>query len=277
MMLRLATWNMDHWRRSDDLRQKAWDFLERAVHPDVALVQEAVPAGRGCSVVFREGGILDDRSNPRRDLGWGSAVISYGPFLRPLVSAKGPFRPDDQPLLRTFPGSVAIAEVVRDVPIVVVSAYGLIDRGYAETTVHRILSDLTPLIDERRGHGIIIAGDLNVTTQWSEKHRSFLKGRHDECLRRDRNLFDRFAALGLHNVVVRSGQGPLEGCGCDAGEECQHVQTQRHDLSDFPWQNDYIFVSEDLLRMAPIVEVFDQEEVWQLSGHCPVAVGFASL
>ena len=276
-MLRFATWNMDHWRSSDDLRQKAWTFFERTVRPDIALVQEAFPVGRGSSVVFREEGIHDDRRSPVRDLGWGSAVISYGPPLQPLLSAKSPFRPDAQPLLRTFPGSVAIAEVVRDIPIVAVSAYGLIDRGYAETTVHRILCDLTPLVDERCGQGIIIAGDLNITTQWSKKHRSFLRGRHEECLRRDRNLFDRFTALGLHNVVVRSDHGPLEGCGCDDGEECRHVRTQRHDRSDFPWQNDYIFVSEDLLPKASAVEVFDNDEVWQLSGHCPVVVEFADL
>ena len=165
-MLRIATWNMDHWRRSKDLREQAWDFLHRVARVDVALVQEAFPVGRGLSQVFRETGIRDDRVKPPRALQWGSAVVSYGPQLRPIEHAIGPFASAPVDLLRTFPGSVAIAELEWEPPIVVVSAYGIIDHGYAESTVHRILSDLTPLIDERRGRGIIIAGDLNITTQW---------------------------------------------------------------------------------------------------------------
>jgi hypothetical protein len=238
---------MDHWKRSRDLHGQAWTFLEGTVRADIALVQEATPLGRGSAVVFRHGGIHDDRVQPPKNLGWGSAVISYGPALRTVEYANSPYSPKPTPVLRTFPGAVAIAEVVREPSLIVVSAYGVIDHGYAESTVHRMLSDVTPLIDERRCRGIIVAGDLNITTQWSEKHKSFLRGRHEEHIRRHRNLFDRFEALGLHNVVVRTTPGPLEGCDCRAADDCQHVQTQRHRTSAFPWQNDYIFLSEDLL------------------------------
>jgi exonuclease III len=174
--------------------------------------------------------------------------------------------------LRTFPGSVAIAEVVGANPLLVISAYGVIDRGYADTTVHRILSDLTPVLDERRGRGVVFAGDLNITTQWSSKHRSFCRGRHDDILRRDSNLFDRFSALGLHNVVTRAIPTPLEGCDCTLGDACRHVQTQRHERSAFPWQNDYMFVTKDLLERRPTLEVLDEKEAWRLSGHCPIVI-----
>jgi hypothetical protein len=172
------------------------------------------------------GGIRDERGRQSKDLGWGSAGVSFGPRLRAIDSAISPFRSGPNPLLRTFPGSVAIAEIQSADSFVVVSAYGLIDRGYADSTVHRILSDLTSLIDERRGRRMVIAGDLNVTSQWSSKHRSFLKGRHRECLARDLNVFHRFEALGFRSVVVR-GDGPLPGCECGAGSECRHVRTQR--------------------------------------------------
>jgi len=270
-LIRLTTWNMDHWRRSTELREEAWAFLAGVVRPDVALLQEALPARTGDNVVFREGGILDERKDPPRNLGWGSAVVSYGPPVRPREFATSPFHAHPVPLLRTFPGAVAVAELTGELPLVVISTYGVIDRGYADATVHRMLSDLTPLIDERRGRGIVLAGDLNITTQWSEKHRSFLRGRQEECLQRDTNLFDRFTALGLHNVVVRSERGPLEGCDCHAGVDCRHVQTQRHDRSAFPWQNDYIFVSDDLLQDVK-VEVIDDDAAWRLSGHCPIVV-----
>ena len=119
----------------------------------------------------------------------------------------------------------------------------------------------------------MIAGDLNITSQWSSKHRSFLKGRHKECLARDLNLLQRFEALGFHNLVVRN-DGPLPGCECEAGPSCRHVQTQRHGRSTFPWQNDYVFVTSDILERKPTLEVFDRDEAWQLSGHCPVVIEF---
>jgi endonuclease/exonuclease/phosphatase family metal-dependent hydrolase len=274
-MLRVVTWNMDHWRRSPDVRAEAWSYLEHELRPDIALLQETIPSGQPAErVTFRSSGIHDDRKSPARDLGWGSAVVSFGPTVRSRNSAKSPFHSEPIPLLRTFPGSVAIADVdCGDKGIVVaVSAYGLIDRGYADTTVHRILSDLTPLIDERRASAMLIAGDLNITTQWSERHSAFLRGRHEEHMRRDQIILDRFAVLGFENIAVRRESGPLPGCGCSAGDSCQHVQTQRHDRSTFPWQNDYVFVTRDIASTNPNVHVVDDEAAWRVSSHCPIVI-----
>ena len=74
--------------------------------------------------------------------------------------------------------------------------------------------------------------------------------RHKECLARDLNLFQRFDALGFHNLVVRD-DAPLPGCECEAGASCRHVQTQRHNRSTFPWQTDYVFVTSDILARRP--------------------------
>jgi endonuclease/exonuclease/phosphatase family metal-dependent hydrolase len=252
---------------------EAWRFLEEVVQPDVALLQEAGPPPEGIvNSIRREGGIRDDRLSPPKDRGWGSAVVSWGPSLTAIDETRFPFDPRPIPLLRTFPGSVAIARIdpKEGWPLVVVSAYGVIDQGYADTTVHRILSDLTPLIDRQRAKRIILGGDLNITTQWSAKHRSFLRGFVSECLRRDRNLFDRFETLGLRNVV--KGKMALEGCGCEDGSRCEHVRTQWHEKSDFPWQNDYVFVTEDLLPHVSMVRVHDEGPRWELSSHCPIVV-----
>lgn len=271
--MRLVTWNMDHWRRPQEQRDAAWAFLRDEIRPDVALLQEAVPPDGVGSAVFRKGGMHDDRREKAKDLGWGSAVVAFGSEIRSIDSATPPFGKKPNPILRTFPGAVAVAELPGDKPIVVVSVYGVINRGYADATMHRILSDITPLVDERRGKRIIVAGDMNITTQWSAKHRSFLHGLHNECLRRDQTVFDRFKALGLTNVV--EGTGPLDGCGCSAGDGCRHVQTQRHEKSTFPWQNDYIFLSEDLVESSYSVELITSEEAWTLSGHCPIVVELA--
>ena len=270
------TWNMDYWRRNESLRQIAWDFLENS-KIDIALLQESRPTGHGKSIVFQESGIIDSRKGEPRYLGWGSSIVSFGPPIKEIDNSSSPFSQTPAPLTRTFPGSVAIGEIQIEKPIIVISMYGLIDRGYAETTVHRILSDLTPLIDRRNGKRIIIAGDLNITTQWSSKHKSFLRGRHEECLKRDRNLFERFEILGFKNVVKNKDNKPLKDCECNDGINCRHVQTQRHSHSKFPWQNDYIFLSEDLRKLDYQVHVIDQEEIWKLSNHCPIIIEFNTI
>jgi exonuclease III len=270
--VRIATWNMDYWKRSSELRAGAWTYLVERVRPEIALLQECNPTGIARSTVFREGGLLDTRVSPPRKRGWGSAVVSFGPKIAGVEFSVSPFCETPVALLGTYPGSVAIAEVFARVPLVVVSAYGVIDHGYADSTIHRILSDLTPLIDQRKGRGIVVAGDLNVTTQWSAKHRSLCRGRHNECYARTDLLFRRFQTLGFRNVVVRSESAPLEGCGCLLQTECSHVRTQRHKRSSFPWQNDYIFLSEDLCAAGPTVEVLDNEEAWRYSEHFPVVV-----
>jgi exonuclease III len=272
-MLRIATWNMDYWKRNELLRQKAWDYLDSS-KIDVALLQESRPNGQGKSIVFQEYGIIDDRKGKPRNLGWGSSIVSFGPQIKQIETALSPFSQTPVSLHRTFPGSVAIGEILMEKPIIVISMYGLIDRGYAESTVHRMLSDLTPLIDERKGQRIIIAGDLNITTQWSIKHKSFLRGRHEECLMRDKNLFERFEILGLKNIVLNKDNIPLKGCDCNDGINCRHVQTQRHDRSKFPWQNDYILLSEDLRQLDYQVQVIDHEDIWNLSSHCPIIIEF---
>jgi len=271
--MRIVTWNMDHWRRSQEQRDATWAFLKQAIRPDVALLQEALPPDGVGPVVFHNGGMHDDRGDKARDSGWGSAVVAFGAEIRSIDSATTPFSKKPNPILRTFPGAVAVAELPDSEPIVLVSVYGVIDRGYADATMHRILSDLTPLVDERRGKRIVVAGDMNITTQWSAKHRGFLRGLHEECLRRDQTVFDRFKALGLTNVV--NGPGPLDGCGCAAGDACRHVQTQRHDKSTFPWQNDYVFLSKDLIESGYGMELITSEDAWNLSGHCPIVVELA--
>ncbi len=72
-------------------------------------------------------------------------------------------------LLQTVPGSVAVARARVDGRLLTfVSMYGVIENGYADTTVHRQLSDLSPLFDHPQlAHAVVLGGDLNITTQWT--------------------------------------------------------------------------------------------------------------
>jgi hypothetical protein len=80
--LRLATWNLNHWRQPllpVDTRRAAWDYLGRTIGAQVALVQEAVPpldlsAWGGESDVYPGGFALE-----RDHLLWVRAVELDGP------------------------------------------------------------------------------------------------------------------------------------------------------------------------------------------------------
>ena len=42
MILKIGTWNMNHWQRKN-FNKEAWEFLLRNLHFDVTLVQESKP------------------------------------------------------------------------------------------------------------------------------------------------------------------------------------------------------------------------------------------
>ncbi len=167
--------------------------------------------------------------------------------------------------------------------VTLVSGYGLFDdrhpteRGlvYSTTTVNRMLSDLTPLIDSDAGRRMIIAGDLNVGTQYKdpspeEPHRH---GPHH------RATFERFGALGMVDCLaagVASDRGPLAGCACGPAPECRHVRTYRHDdqPNGHPGQIDVIFATRALVKSMVTCVAVDDEQAWKLSDHYPVVAEF---
>jgi hypothetical protein len=247
---------MDHWQRRDEERKQGWKLLSD-LNLDVALVQEAVPP-IGVEAVTRPGGI-----GPTRQ--WGSGVVSYAGSLIEINAVRSPFGKAELDLCQTFPGSVAIAQRDDEQAIVFVSVYGLLDAGYAITTMHRILSDLTPLLDSPLGRRVILGGDLNLTTQLPGKDRA-----------RHRNIFERFVTLGLVDLLgVTSDRRPvLSGCPC-ADVPCRHVQTHRHSRSAIPWQEDYLFATESLADRLLTCAPLSEPDPWHLSDHCPVVAEFS--
>jgi exonuclease III len=143
--------------------------------------------------------------------------------------------------------------------------YGMFDAGYADTTMHRILSDLTPLLDGPLWRRIVMGGDLNVSTQT-----------HGGQRKRDDTVFKRLESLGLVDLLAENKpeRVALTDCWCDEKGRCQHVQTHRHSKSELPWHNDYLFASKDLadrLESCAPVPVWD----WTLSDHRPVVAAFS--
>lgn len=168
--MRIVSWNMNHKGQSAESRAAAWRYLRDEVRPDVALLQEAFPPA---DVVPAFEPIDKVRYN------WGSAVIalSSAVSIRPRARVRladcylTPVK-DDQ-LADSHPGASAVADVlgpVGELLFTAVSIYGQWEdvpsgSSYACARLHRMLSDLTPVLAAARRKPVVLAGDWNITTQ----------------------------------------------------------------------------------------------------------------
>jgi hypothetical protein len=195
-------------------------------------------------------------------------VVSYGRALTTVETARSPYSTVEVPLLGTHRGCVRVAQfgLPDQTKLSLISAYGLIDYGYAVTTMQRILSDLTPLFDNARYNAqIVLAGDLNLSTQLAPPHRA-----------RHQNAFDRIKAFGLVDCLDRmlGKDRPLPGCPCGAAK-CRHVQTFRFaGRPHAPWQDDYLFASPRLANKLTACYADSAGAAWDYSDHCPVVAEF---
>ena len=253
MHLRVATWNMGYWTHKG-AHADAWSFLVDRIAPDIALVQEARPpsdidpTGLVWHPVLRKDGKQEE---------WGSGILTRGLPLTELSFEN------------SHPGSLVGAEVAlpNGLPLTTFSMYGLLDKapdgtGYATTTIHRMLSDLTFVL---MGHGnyrgkhtqVVLGGDLNISVQCDERYGTKTRYTHAHRL-----CLDRLEDFGLTN--------------CFTPFYTDYVQTLRHSRSPVPWQNDYLFVSRPLARSLRSCQVLDEvydECILLLSDHNPVVIG----
>lgn len=284
--MRVVTWNMNYWPRSDDARTKSWDFLRLELRADIALVQEAVPPP-DVDAVFHP----IDPDNPRQR--WGTAVVAFSPKYqlrarkrRQLGTPSG-----DDALPESHRGSCAVADVVDrasgELRLVAVSFYGAWEYLpgdpkhperrkpiYSTATSHRTISDLTPLLaasgrkETEHRTPVLVAGDFNATTQVASEN--WWRCEIEEA----RVLFDRLEALGLHDLMdhTKTTRAALAGCSCKRAA-CSHVRTYRYAnrQDSRPTQLDYAFASEALLA-GVAVDVWDRPAAWALSDHCPIVV-----
>lgn len=258
--LRLATWNLNHWRQPLlplDTRGAAWEYLSRGIGAQVALVQEAVPPldlGRD-RVVYGE--IAGHRD-------WGSAVVALDPVLSiaPLRSVRMPFSRRRFLLTNTHPGSVAVAELTVPgiQPITLVSVYGVMD-GSVVSTMLRVIADLVPLADSPQGARVILGGDLNVSSATMDpKH-----------LARAEAVFAAIRSLGLVEAksLVAAPPGSSADCPCGQGGTCTHVATWgRAEL-------DHLFISPSLADQVTSLTVDSAAVQAGLSDHVPLVLDLA--
>jgi exonuclease III len=264
MSIKVVAWNMNNWARKGTDRVAAWNYLNNILAPDVALLQETAPPTIAIEppphLIYHE----------IEKLKWGTAVASFSPPITEITSARTISNKNDAPLIRTSPGALVVSRIAASSgqEITFVSMYGQFDYGYTVTTVQRLLSDITPLVDSPLGKYLIVGGDINVSSQYSAKDKHRL---------RHVNVLERFKSLGLIDCVdqkIPQGRGRLDGCTCVYGDECRHVRTQRHKHSSLPWENDYIFASKALAKKLISAKPWDEEGAWNLSDHCPIIATF---
>jgi len=257
--LRIATWNMDHWKRNVQQRQDGWTKLRDREIADVALLQECVPPSdiHKTHHAYRE--IGGSRS-------WGSAVVSFDPSIEvdEIGTVRSRYSPTKFSMLGTYPGSIIVTRLnLADVgSITCVSVYGLIN-VYSQTTMLRIVADLIPLFDSPDGQRVILGGDLNVTTANNPQHPEFP---------RYKAILQAVESLGLENVALTAEKKApsIENCLCGQAD-CFHLKT----YGNFPGtQFDWLYATPELARRCRMIEVLRDSPFDELSDHSPVVAEF---
>lgn len=244
MNLKLVTWNMDFWQKQSH-QAEAWKYLLEKVDADVYLVQEARPPEE----LMGDPNLLWFETNYER---WGTGIYSKKYHIRHL------------PVQSVHPGAFVVAEasITDGLKLTIISLYGLFEYVgsdmYSTTTLHRMLSDLTGVLNGHMGgkRKIIFGGDLNASLQWDNEYGG----------RAHHIFFDRLANFNLENCW-RQPDGLAQ-------KPDIFVQTLRHPRSKIPWQNDYFFISKALspnLKGDGCRALYD-EDIERLSDHNPVLI-----
>jgi endonuclease/exonuclease/phosphatase family metal-dependent hydrolase len=228
--VRIATWN-SHYSFRSSRAEEAASWLD-SLGAEVMLLQEAPDPGGGAP--------YEQVTSPGRSP-WGTAIRGNGRLALERVALPK----------ASVPGGAVVAETASVAgPVTFISVYGVFETFlktiWSIPSLHRIVSDLTPLlVDRSRGGRIVLGGDFNASVSW-DKDRIGGLGSHSL-------LFDRLEAFGLKSVLpFRDPNNLMPTWRRGGGRQ----------------QSDYMFVSESLEHEAA-------EVVWSedgLSDHAVVLV-----
>jgi exonuclease III len=222
--MRIATWNMAN-------RKGAWKYLFDCIQPDFALLQEAqVADGRPGYARWQAIGESSLKYGKAGRYRWGSAVWSREKRLLDIP-------------LNAHAGWVRAARLPGPDPLVLISVHVELDRqGRSVPMLHRILSDITPLL-ERTPSGVILGGDLNADRALDEQYET----------RRHSIVFDRIEDLGLwhcNRLIAPGRRRTFRGKGSV--------------------MDDHLFVSRSLMKRVESCSVFADEAA--PGDHFPVVL-----
>jgi hypothetical protein len=255
--VRVVVWNVANKRR-------AFDALA-TLGADIALLNEAAPPSYA-NGIWRESTI--GRDSKRRP--WSAAVLSPHAIVE-IADARPQWRASQRevPFACSRPGAWIAASVgiSSEHQVTAVALYGLLDE-LSDSSVHRSLSEISPLVDDRRYcRHLLVGGDLNTGTQWPQG---------DPFQARDSNVLARFEALGLVDcLAAKRPAGRLPGCMCTFGDDCIHTRTRfAARWPDVPYQTDYLWASPALAARLTSCQALATSEWFSISDHAPIVADF---
>jgi endonuclease/exonuclease/phosphatase family metal-dependent hydrolase len=140
---------------------------------------------------------------------------------------------------------------------------------YADASAHRLVSDLSGLIGQQKGHKIIVAGDFNILYGYGEYRSSYWGKRYN-------TVFDRIDALGLRFVGPQAPEGgrQAEPWPEELPEGSLNVPTF-HSNSQTPAtasrQLDFVFASDSIADRV-MVKALNGIKEWGPSDHCRIMI-----
>ncbi len=242
MKIRIATWNMAYWQYKKYF-EEAWDYYLKEIDADIIFFQEARPS----KVIEndKEHLVWNEFGGKRP---WGSGVFSKK------------YKLTEEIIKTECKGAFSIANTnIEDKKLTFISLYGLREgngptKGYSMTNLHRMLSDLTGILN---GHingkrKIVLGGDFNASIQFDDIYgQKYTPNAH-------KIFFERIKDFGLFN--------------CFNPFYKDYVQTLRHHISKVKWQNDYFFISESISKRLINCEVIDSNKARKYSDHNPIVI-----
>jgi endonuclease/exonuclease/phosphatase family metal-dependent hydrolase len=243
---------------------------------DVLLLQEARRPRSAPSFDVLPSSDADWRTAGQARRDWCAAIAA--PSGRVQLSPHPQTKDHDPPpgvLLVSQPGTLRVADVVRDGQVVVkvASMYAPWERArrgsviYADASAHRLLSDLSGLIS-RRNHRIVAAGDLNILRGYGEHGNAYSEARYA-------TVFDRAEAMGLRCLGPQAPNGrqaqpwPAELPQDSVNVPTYHTRVQTPATATR--QLDFVFVSEAIAGQVSAA-ARNAVDDWGPSDHCEIDI-----
>jgi hypothetical protein len=271
MVLKTVVWNMAQKPQNWDVLRE-WPYLKDA---DVALLCEAPPAPADVQALGQgrteglEAALGPDRPVKRP---WSTAIASPHPS-DPITDARvDRYYGEPLPFEPSRPGTWTAASIqVNRMKLTAIALYGLMDER-SDASVHRSLSELSPIFDHRtyRKH-LVLGGDLNILAN---------PRANDPGRERHLAVLARIKAYGLVECLEKAllerkpPRERLRNCPCGLGAGCTHTWTKLYrKYPTVPYQDDYLFASPALaVRLTECFALPFTED--SPSDHVPIVATF---
>ena len=268
--VKIVSWNVAH-------RREPWHCL-LDMDADVALLQEAGKPPPDVAARIE----IDPAPwrTARFQQPWRTAVIKLSDRVRVdwiEIKAIDQARSGELPVSQL--GTLAVATVTppRGEPFVMASMYAQWERPhdadwiYADSSAHRIVSDLSALLASDHDHRVIAAGDLNILHGHGEHGNAHWATRYQ-------TVFTRMEALGLPFVGPQAPNGrQADPWPDELPRESRNVPTY-HTVKQRPAaarrQLDFVFASRSLVGSVR-VRALNEPDQWGPSDHCRLLIEVA--